>query len=45
MKQRITKVWTHKPYRRSIFTVCLIQVFGQFTGYNTVSWGIVREVE
>lgn len=35
-RERITKLWKHKPYRRSIFTVCLIQVFGQFTGYNTL---------
>jgi SP family myo-inositol transporter-like MFS transporter 13 len=35
-KERTGKLWTHKPYRRSIFTVCLIQVFGQFTGYNTL---------
>lgn len=34
--QRYKKLWNHKPYRRSIFTVCLIQVFGQFTGYNTL---------
>lgn len=33
---RSKKLWTHKPYRRSIFTVSLIQVFGQFTGYNTL---------
>jgi SP family myo-inositol transporter-like MFS transporter 13 len=45
LKQRITKVWTHKPYRRSIFTVCLIQVFGQFTGYNTVSLALLRNVD
>src|ERR1700712_4727492 len=31
--QRSKKLWTHKPYRRSIFTVSFIQVFGQFTGY------------
>jgi SP family myo-inositol transporter-like MFS transporter 13 len=35
-KQRVVKLWTHKPYRRSIFSVSLIQVFGQFTGYNTL---------
>jgi MFS transporter, SP family, solute carrier family 2 (myo-inositol transporter), member 13 len=34
--QRTKKLWTHKPYRRSIFTVSFIQVFGQFTGYNTL---------
>ncbi|KAJ9499201.1 hypothetical protein H2202_005358 [Exophiala xenobiotica] len=34
--QRSKKLWSHKPYRRSIFTVSLIQVFGQFTGYNTL---------
>jgi SP family myo-inositol transporter-like MFS transporter 13 len=34
--QRSTKLWTHKPYRRSILTVSMIQVFGQFTGYNTL---------
>ncbi|KAL4809092.1 general substrate transporter [Aspergillus unguis] len=34
--ERSTKLWTHKPYRRSIFTVSFIQVFGQFTGYNTL---------
>lgn len=34
--QRSKKLWIHKPYRRSIFTVSLIQVFGQFTGYNTL---------
>ncbi|KAF7168734.1 hypothetical protein CNMCM5623_001640 [Aspergillus felis] len=34
--QRSKKLWTHKPYRRSIFTVSFIQVFGQFTGYNTL---------
>lgn len=34
--ERTTKLWTHKPYRRSIFAVSLIQVFGQFTGYNTL---------
>lgn len=34
--QRTTRLWTHKPYRRSIFTVSMIQVFGQFTGYNTL---------
>ena len=33
---RLKKVWTHKPYRRSILCVCMIQVFGQFTGYNTL---------
>ena len=32
LRQRTARVWTHKPFRRSIFTVCLIQVFGQFTG-------------
>jgi SP family myo-inositol transporter-like MFS transporter 13 len=31
-KQRTTRLWTHKPYRRSIFVVSAIQVFGQFTG-------------
>lgn len=31
--QRTKKLWCHKPYRRSILTVCMIQVFGQFTGY------------
>ena len=35
-KERTKKLWTHKPYRRSIFTVSFIQVFGQFTGYNTL---------
>ncbi|KAJ6090415.1 hypothetical protein N7486_009230 [Penicillium sp. IBT 16267x] len=30
------KLWTHKPYLRSIFTVSFIQDFGQFTGYNTL---------
>lgn len=30
--QRSKKLWVHKPYRRSIFTVSFIQVFGQFTG-------------
>lgn len=34
--ERSKKLWTHKPYRRSIFTVSFIQVFGQFTGYNTL---------
>ncbi|KIR68153.1 MFS transporter, SP family, solute carrier family 2 (myo-inositol transporter), member 13 [Cryptococcus bacillisporus CA1873] len=34
--QRTKKLWCHKPYRRSILTVCMIQVFGQFTGYNTL---------
>lgn len=34
--QRSKKLWQHKPYRRSIFTVSFIQVFGQFTGYNTL---------
>jgi MFS transporter, SP family, solute carrier family 2 (myo-inositol transporter), member 13 len=34
--QRSKRLWTHKPYRRSIFTVSFIQVFGQFTGYNTL---------
>ncbi|CAI7579584.1 unnamed protein product [Penicillium pancosmium] len=34
--QRSKKLWTHKPYCRSIFAVSLIQVFGQFTGYNTL---------
>jgi MFS family permease len=34
--QRSTKLWTHKPYRRSILTVSMTQVFGQFTGYNTL---------
>lgn len=34
--QRAKILWTHKPYRRSIFTVSLIQVFGQFTGFNTL---------
>ncbi|PSK37267.1 Myo-inositol transporter 1 [Elsinoe australis] len=34
--QRSKKLWTHKPYRRSITTVSMIQVFGQFTGYNTL---------
>lgn len=34
--ERSKKLWTHKPYRRSILTVCMIQVFGQFTGYNTL---------
>ncbi|WWD01552.1 hypothetical protein V866_008497 [Kwoniella sp. B9012] len=33
---RSKKLWTHKPYRRSILVVCMIQVFGQFTGYNTL---------
>lgn len=36
LKERITRLWTNKSYRRSIFTVCSIQVFGQFTGYNTL---------
>lgn len=31
-KERTTRLWTHKPYRRSIFVVSAIQVFGQFTG-------------
>ncbi|KAL7418289.1 hypothetical protein Q5752_006745 [Cryptotrichosporon argae] len=35
-KERCTLLWTHKPYRRSITTVCSIQIFGQFTGYNTL---------
>lgn len=34
--ERSKKYWTHKPYRRAIFTVSFIQVFGQFTGYNTL---------
>ncbi|WRT68161.1 uncharacterized protein IL334_005136 [Kwoniella shivajii] len=34
--QRAKKLWTHGPYRRSILVVCMIQVFGQFTGYNTL---------
>ncbi|KAK5082624.1 Myo-inositol transporter 3C [Exophiala xenobiotica] len=34
--QRTKKLWVYKPYRRSIFTVSFIQVFGQFTGYNTL---------
>ncbi|KAF4551904.1 Sugar (and other) transporter-like protein 24 [Elsinoe fawcettii] len=34
--QRSKKLWCHKPYRRSILTVSMIQVFGQFTGYNTL---------
>ncbi|THX57560.1 hypothetical protein D6D06_03636 [Aureobasidium pullulans] len=34
--QRTKNLWTHKPYRRSILTVSMIQVFGQFTGYNTL---------
>jgi MFS transporter, SP family, solute carrier family 2 (myo-inositol transporter), member 13 len=34
--ERSKKLWVHKPYRRSIFTVSFIQVFGQFTGYNTL---------
>ena len=33
---RSKKLWTHKPYRRSILTVSMIQVAGQFTGYNTL---------
>lgn len=33
---RLQKVWTVKAYRRSILCVCLIQVFGQFTGFNTL---------
>jgi SP family myo-inositol transporter-like MFS transporter 13 len=36
VKERIKKLWCHKPYRRSILTVSGIQVFGQFTGYNTL---------
>lgn len=34
--QRAKKIWSHGPYRRSILTVSMIQVFGQFTGYNTL---------
>jgi SP family myo-inositol transporter-like MFS transporter 13 len=34
--ERSRRLWTHKPYRRSILTVSMIQVFGQFTGYNTL---------
>lgn len=34
--ERSKKLWTNKSYRRSIFTVSFIQVFGQFTGYNTL---------
>ncbi|KAJ5798368.1 uncharacterized protein N7503_007664 [Penicillium pulvis] len=34
--ERTKKLWNHKPYLRSIFTVSFIQVFGQFTGYNTL---------
>lgn len=34
--ERAKVLWTHKPYRRSIFTVSAIQVFGQFTGFNTL---------
>lgn len=36
LAQRVKVLWTNKAYRRSIFTVSLIQVFGQFTGYNTL---------
>lgn len=34
--ERSKKLWLHKPYRRSILVVSMIQVFGQFTGYNTL---------
>lgn len=34
--ERMKILWTHKPYRRSIFTVSAVQVFGQFTGFNTL---------
>lgn len=36
LPQRVKILWNHKPYRRSIFTVSMVQVFGQFTGFNTL---------
>lgn len=36
LRQRITILWTHKPYRRAILAVSGIQAFGQLTGYNSL---------
>jgi SP family myo-inositol transporter-like MFS transporter 13 len=30
--QRVTKYWSHKPYRRAIISVSGVQAFGQLTG-------------
>ncbi|WRT69342.1 uncharacterized protein IL334_006326 [Kwoniella shivajii] len=34
--QQWKRLWTHKPYRRAIIAVSLIQAFGQLTGFNTL---------
>lgn len=36
LRQRLTILWTHKPYRRAILAVSGIQAFGQLTGYNSL---------
>ncbi|KAI5476104.1 hypothetical protein MNV49_000422 [Pseudohyphozyma bogoriensis] len=34
--QMAAKLWTHKPYRRAIISVSVVQAFGQLTGYNAL---------
>ncbi|OWZ76245.1 MFS transporter, SP family, solute carrier family 2 (myo-inositol transporter), member 13 [Cryptococcus neoformans Bt85] len=36
LKQRVSRYWSHKPYRRAIISVSVVQALGQLTGFNTL---------